>query len=68
MLLIFLLLYSGLQLFYGKKQSGKGVEQNPRQQNELEREETKGEVIQKRKCVFPGSTILHNLGLKGFGF
>lgn len=36
---------SGLQLFYGKKQPGKGVEQHPRQQNELEREETKAEVI-----------------------
>nr|KAF6304968.1 sodium channel modifier 1 [Pipistrellus kuhlii] len=35
---------SSLQLFYGKKQSGKGVEQNPRQQTELEREETKGEA------------------------
>lgn len=36
---------SGLQLFYGKKQPGKGREQNPRPQNELEREETKAEVM-----------------------
>ncbi|XP_054419403.1 sodium channel modifier 1 isoform X2 [Pteronotus mesoamericanus] len=35
---------AGLQLFYGKKQPGKGMEQNPRQQNELEREETKAEA------------------------
>ncbi|XP_066233550.1 sodium channel modifier 1 [Saccopteryx leptura] len=35
---------SSLQLFYGKKQPGKGMEQNPRQQNELEREETKAEA------------------------
>ncbi|KAF6293721.1 sodium channel modifier 1 [Rhinolophus ferrumequinum] len=35
---------SSLQLFYGKKQPGKGMEQNPRPQNELEREETKAEA------------------------
>ncbi|XP_053770795.1 sodium channel modifier 1 isoform X5 [Desmodus rotundus] len=35
---------SSLQLFYGKKQPGKGMEQNPRQQNESEREETKAEA------------------------
>ncbi|XP_057578893.1 sodium channel modifier 1 isoform X1 [Hippopotamus amphibius kiboko] len=35
---------SSLQLFYGKKQPGKGMEQNPRQQNELRREETKVEA------------------------
>ncbi|XP_036982043.2 sodium channel modifier 1 isoform X3 [Artibeus jamaicensis] len=35
---------SSLQLFYGKKQTGKGMEQNPRQQNETEREETKAEA------------------------
>ncbi|KAI5930588.1 sodium channel modifier 1 isoform X1 [Manis javanica] len=34
---------SSLQLFYGKKQPGEGMEQNPRQQNEL-REETKTEL------------------------
>ncbi|XP_047414709.1 sodium channel modifier 1 isoform X2 [Sciurus carolinensis] len=35
---------SSLQLFYGKKQPGKGIEQNPRKQNELRREETKAEA------------------------
>ncbi|KAM5294545.1 sodium channel modifier 1 isoform 3-T3 [Glossophaga mutica] len=35
---------AGLQLFYGKKQTGKGMEQNPRPQNESEREETKAEA------------------------
>ncbi|XP_011375945.1 sodium channel modifier 1 isoform X1 [Pteropus vampyrus] len=35
---------SSLQLFYGKKQPGKGTEQNPRQQSELERKETKVEA------------------------
>ncbi|KAF6075824.1 sodium channel modifier 1 [Phyllostomus discolor] len=35
---------SSLQLFYGKKQPGKGMEQNPRQQNESEKEETKAEA------------------------
>uniref|UniRef100_F6WMF6 Sodium channel modifier 1 n=1 Tax=Equus caballus TaxID=9796 RepID=F6WMF6_HORSE len=35
---------SSLQLFYGKKQPGKGMEQKPRQQNELRREETKAEA------------------------
>uniref|UniRef100_A0A8C9QFP8 Sodium channel modifier 1 n=1 Tax=Spermophilus dauricus TaxID=99837 RepID=A0A8C9QFP8_SPEDA len=35
---------SSLQLFYGKKQPGKSREQNPRQQNELRREETKAEA------------------------
>ncbi|XP_037354886.1 sodium channel modifier 1 isoform X2 [Talpa occidentalis] len=35
---------SSLQLLYGKKQSGKGVDQNPRQLNELRREETKAEA------------------------
>ncbi|XP_070124391.1 sodium channel modifier 1 isoform X2 [Equus przewalskii] len=35
---------AGLQLFYGKKQPGKGMEQKPRQQNELRREETKAEA------------------------
>uniref|UniRef100_A0A8C6QJN7 Sodium channel modifier 1 n=1 Tax=Nannospalax galili TaxID=1026970 RepID=A0A8C6QJN7_NANGA len=34
---------SSLKLFYGKKQQGKGTEQNPRQQNEL-KEETKAEA------------------------
>lgn len=45
LLIILLPFSSGLQLFYGKKQPGKGMEQNPRQQNESEREETKAEVI-----------------------
>ena len=35
---------SSLQLFYGKKHPGKGLEPNPRQQNELRREETKAEA------------------------
>uniref|UniRef100_A0A8D2AL39 Sodium channel modifier 1 n=1 Tax=Sciurus vulgaris TaxID=55149 RepID=A0A8D2AL39_SCIVU len=35
---------SSLQLFYGKKQPGKGIEQNPRKQDELRREETKAEA------------------------
>nr|XP_012623007.1 sodium channel modifier 1 [Microcebus murinus] len=35
---------SSLQLFYGKKQAGKGMKQNPKQQNELRREETKAEA------------------------
>lgn len=35
---------SSLQFFYGKKQPGKGMEQNPRQQNDLERKETKAEA------------------------
>uniref|UniRef100_A0A8D2AIU6 Sodium channel modifier 1 n=1 Tax=Sciurus vulgaris TaxID=55149 RepID=A0A8D2AIU6_SCIVU len=40
---------SSLQLFYGKKQPGKGIEQNPRKQDELRREETKAEVIRERE-------------------
>lgn len=44
---------SSLQLFYGKKQPGKGTEQNPRQQNELERKGTKAEVVREGTCV-PG--------------
>ncbi|XP_040086644.1 sodium channel modifier 1 isoform X1 [Oryx dammah] len=35
---------SSLQLFYGKKPPGKGIEQNPRQHNELRREETTAEA------------------------
>lgn len=35
---------AGLQLFYGTKQPGKGLEQNPRQQKEGEKEESKAEV------------------------
>ncbi|XP_004689499.1 PREDICTED: sodium channel modifier 1 [Condylura cristata] len=35
---------SSLQLFYGKKRSGKGVDQNPRQQNELTPDEAKAEA------------------------
>ncbi|XP_055440315.1 sodium channel modifier 1 isoform X2 [Bubalus kerabau] len=35
---------SSLQLFYGKKPPGKGTEQNPRQHNELRREETTAEA------------------------
>ncbi|XP_059232095.1 sodium channel modifier 1 isoform X2 [Mustela nigripes] len=35
---------SSLQLFYGKKQPGKGMEQSPRQQNELRLSETKVEA------------------------
>ncbi|KFO18215.1 Sodium channel modifier 1 [Fukomys damarensis] len=35
---------SSLQLFYGKKQSGKEMGHNPRLQNELRREETKPEA------------------------
>ena len=58
---------SGLQLFYGKKQPGKGTEQNPRQQNELERKETKAEVI-REGSVCSRQDVLHTLGLKGFGF
>ncbi|KAK2497290.1 hypothetical protein MC885_020239 [Smutsia gigantea] len=41
---------SSLQLFYGKKQPGEGMEQNPRQQNEL-KEETKTEVIREGRCA-----------------
>ncbi|KAF6075826.1 sodium channel modifier 1 [Phyllostomus discolor] len=44
LLIILLPFSSGLQLFYGKKQPGKGMEQNPRQQNESEKEETKAEA------------------------
>ncbi|KAM8932395.1 sodium channel modifier 1 isoform 2-T2 [Lycaon pictus] len=35
---------AGLQLFYGKKQPVKGMEQNPRQQNELRQSEIKAEA------------------------
>lgn len=35
---------SSLQLFYGTKQPGKGLEQNPRQQKEGEKEESKAEA------------------------
>ncbi|XP_006861767.1 PREDICTED: sodium channel modifier 1 [Chrysochloris asiatica] len=35
---------SSLQRFYGKKQQGKGMEMNPRQQNEMRREETNTEA------------------------
>nr|XP_044994421.1 sodium channel modifier 1 isoform X2 [Jaculus jaculus] len=35
---------SSLKLFYGKKQPGKGIEQNPKQQNELRKEETQAEA------------------------
>lgn len=45
MVFIFFPFSLGLQFFYGKKQPGKGMEQNPRQQNDLERKETKAEVI-----------------------
>lgn len=53
---------SGLQLFYGKKQPGKGTEQNPRQQNELRRSETKAEVIR------VGRVCSQWVCLKGFNF
>jgi hypothetical protein len=55
----------GLQLFYGKK-SGKGKEQNPKQQNDLRSKETKAEVIRKEEMCFPGRILLHRTGLKDF--
>lgn len=56
---------SGLQLFYGKKQPGKGMEQNPRPQNELEREETKAEVIGERSVCSRQDLRLEGLWLLG---
>ncbi|EPY79593.1 hypothetical protein CB1_000914036 [Camelus ferus] len=45
---------SSLQLFYGKQQPGKGMDPNPRQQNEL-REEAEVEVIKEgRMCSSQG--------------
>nr|ACC64586.1 sodium channel modifier 1 (predicted) [Rhinolophus ferrumequinum] len=56
---------SSLQLFYGKKQPGKGMEQNPRPQNELEREETKAEVIGERSVCSRQDLRLEGLWLLG---
>uniref|UniRef100_A0AC11ER83 Sodium channel modifier 1 n=1 Tax=Ovis aries TaxID=9940 RepID=A0AC11ER83_SHEEP len=57
---------SSLQLFYGKKPAGKGTEQNPRQHNELRREETTAEVIREGKLCSRQDCAAH-LRLKDFG-
>ncbi|XP_003409521.1 sodium channel modifier 1 isoform X2 [Loxodonta africana] len=49
---------SSLQRFYGKKQPGKGMEQNPRQQNEL-REENKAEAPLLAQTRFITQSALH---------
>ncbi|XP_077012163.1 sodium channel modifier 1 isoform X2 [Tamandua tetradactyla] len=50
---------AGLQLFYGKKQPGRGKEQNPKQQNELRREETKSEAPLLAQTRFITQSALH---------
>ncbi|KAM6219111.1 sodium channel modifier 1 [Rhynchocyon petersi] len=50
---------SSLQLFYGKKQPGKEIEQNPRQQNELRRAETKVEAPLLTQTRFITQSTLH---------
>ncbi|XP_004456058.1 sodium channel modifier 1 isoform X2 [Dasypus novemcinctus] len=49
---------SSLQLFYGKKQTGRGMEQNPKQQSEL-REETKSEAPLLAQTRFITQSALH---------
>lgn len=56
---------AGLQLFYGKQQPGKGMEQNPRPQNELEREETKAEVTGEMSVCSRQDLRLEGLWLLG---
>ncbi|KAM9243246.1 sodium channel modifier 1 [Dugong dugon] len=50
---------SSLQGFYGKQKPGKGMEQNPRQQNELRREETKAEAPLLAQTRFITHSALH---------
>ncbi|XP_007949093.1 sodium channel modifier 1 [Orycteropus afer afer] len=50
---------SSLQRFYGKKQPGNGMEQNPRPQNELRQEETKVEAPLLAQTRLITQTALH---------